>query len=193
MMVRDFQSVIGNENARSDSGKEGRLPDHLVACVGGGFKQHGVVCAFLRRYLRSVPRGGSRRGGSRNRTARRFDLDGDNRCVSRQPRVSIAKCRRTGSGGPLDLGGSRLSGTGPEHCFFSASGRGHYFPITDQEALDATRLLCRTEGIIPALESAHAIAALHRVVEAAQPGALVVVCLSGRGDKDVYTLRARLG
>ena len=83
-------------------------------------------------------------------------------------------------------------GVGPEHCFLAISQRADYRAVTDDQALEATRLLCRTEGIIPALESAHAIAALHDIVSEADAGALMVLCLSGRGDKDVYTLKKLL-
>ena len=83
-------------------------------------------------------------------------------------------------------------GVGPEHCFYADSGRACYLPVTDTAALEATRLLCRTEGILPALESAHALAALPRVIEQLPAGATIVLGLSGRGDKDVYTLRGTL-
>ena len=83
-------------------------------------------------------------------------------------------------------------GVGPEHSFYAQSERAHYTAVTDGAALEATRQLCRTEGIIPALESAHALAALPEIVAGADPGALVVLCLSGRGDKDVYTLREHI-
>jgi tryptophan synthase beta chain len=193
MMVRDFQSVIGNETRAQILEKEGRLPDHLVACVGGGSNSMGLFAPFYDDT--SVQFHGAEAAGEGVETGRHAAsvsmgsigvFHGSREYVLQNNDGQIQEAHSISAG--LDY-----PGTGPEHCFFSASGRGHYFPVTDQEALDATRLLCQTEGIIPALESAHAIAALHRVVEAAQPGALVVVCLSGRGDKDVYTLRARLG
>jgi len=193
MMVRDFQSVIGQETRRQILEKEGRLPDHLVACVGGGSNSMGLFAPFYDE--RSVRFHGCEAAGEGIETGRHAAtismgqvgvFHGAREYVLQNDDGQILEAHSISAG--LDY-----PGVGPEHCHYAESGRGQYLSVTDQEALEATTLLCRTEGIIPALESAHAIAALHRIVEQAEPGAIVVVCLSGRGDKDVYTLKDRIG
>ncbi|MBN1866231.1 tryptophan synthase subunit beta [Candidatus Sumerlaeota bacterium] len=193
MMVRDFQSVIGVETRRQIMAKEGRLPDHLVACVGGGSNSIGLFAPFYDEP--NVQMYGVEAAGEGIETGRHAAtismgqvgvFHGAREYVLQTDDGQIVEAHSISAG--LDYPGS-----GPEHCFLAESKRAHYLSATDREALDATRLLCRTEGIIPALESAHAIAALHKIVPQVEKGAIVVLCLSGRGDKDVYTLRKHLG
>lgn len=191
MIVRDFQSVIGNEARKQMLETEGKLPDALVACVGGGSNSIGLFHAF---YEDDVKMYGIEAAG--------HGLDTD------QHAASISK----GSVGVFH--GSKIfllqtddgqitpahsisagldyPGSGPEHCYYHASGRANYVGISDDEALEGVKLLCRTEGIIPALESAHAIAFLPKLVEEMGEGT-VVMCLSGRGDKDVFSIAKGLG
>jgi tryptophan synthase beta chain len=192
MIVRDFQSVIGNEAREQILEKEGRLPDHLVACVGGGSNSMGLFAPFYDDA--SVRFHGCEAAGEGIETGRHAAtiamgqvgvFHGAREYVLQNDDGQILEAHSISAG--LDY-----PGTGPEHCFFAESKRGQYRSITDEQALEATTLLCRTEGIIPALESAHAIAGLSQVVAEAEPGAIIVVCLSGRGDKDVYTLKERL-
>ncbi|HUT24318.1 MAG TPA: tryptophan synthase subunit beta [Sumerlaeia bacterium] len=193
MMVRDFQCVIGRETRAQLEEKEGRLPDALAACVGGGSNSMGLFAPFYAD--EDVQFFGVEAAGEGIETGRHAAtismgqigvFHGAREYVLQNEDGQIQEAHSISAG--LDY-----PGVGPEHCHFADTGRGHYQAVTDQEALDATELLCRTEGIIPALESAHAIAALPSIVEQLDPGAIVVLCLSGRGDKDVYTLRDRLG
>lgn len=192
MMVRDFQRIIGDETREQIRIKEGRLPDHLVACVGGGSNSMGLFATFYEDggvRFHGVEAAGE--GLETGRHAASISMGtigvfhGSKEYVLQDDDGQIQIAHSISAG--LDY-----PGTGPEHCFLAKSGRAKYVSVTDAEALEATKLLCRTEGIIPALESAHAIAALEQIVADAERGALVVVCLSGRGDKDVYTLRERI-
>lgn len=189
MMVRDFQSVIGEETRDQILQKEGRLPDHLVACVGGGSNSMGLFSPFYD--YREVRLHGVEAAGEGIETGRHAAtismaqegvFHGAREYVLQNDDGQILEAHSISAG--LDY-----PGVGPEHCQIALSKRGCYRAVTDDAALEATRLLCRTEGIIPALESAHAIAALESIVHEADKGAVIVVCLSGRGDKDVYTLR----
>jgi tryptophan synthase beta chain len=192
MMVRDFQSVIGREAKAQIMEKEGRLPDHLVACVGGGSNSMGLFAPFYAdASVRLVGVEAAGEGIETGKHAATISMgevgvfQGSRQYVLQTPDGQIVEAHSISAG--LDY-----PGTGPEHCHYAESGRGRYLSATDQEALDAAKLLCRTEGIIPALESAHAIAGLHRVVAEAEKGDIIIVCLSGRGDKDVFTYRDRI-
>jgi len=194
MIVRDFQSVIGIEARRQILELEGRLPDALLACVGGGSNSLGLFHPFYDD--RAVQFIGVEAAGLGFQTglhamsissgqvgvfhgAREYVLQNDDGQI--KPAHSISA-------------GLDYPGTGPEHCFYAASGRARYVAITDDEALEGVKILCRLEGIIPALESAHALAHLVLKMRDELPdGAIVIVCLSGRGDKDVYTLQEKLG
>jgi tryptophan synthase beta chain len=193
MIVRDFQSVIGCEARAQILELEGRLPDLLTACVGGGSNSIGLFHPFYEdRDVRMVgveAAGLGRESGKHCLSigtgevgvfhgAREYVLqDADGQI---QPAHSISA-------------GLDYPGTGPEHCFYAASGRAQYVGITDAEALEGVKALCRFEGIIPALESAHAIANLILKMRDDLPdGAIVIVCLSGRGDKDVFTMEKYL-
>jgi tryptophan synthase beta chain len=184
-LVRDFQKVIGREARRQIQEAAGRLPDVLVACVGGGSNSIGLFHEFLpdeRVRLVGVEAGGT--GARLGEHAARFDggrpgvLHGTRSFVLQDDAGQIAGTHSVSAG--LDY-----PSVGPEHAWLHETGRAEYVRVSDDEALDAFRLLNRTEGILPALESAHAVAWLLREGRALGSGSLVVVNLSGRGDKDV--------
>ncbi|MFO8008589.1 MAG: tryptophan synthase subunit beta [Candidatus Brocadiia bacterium] len=185
VMVRDFQTVIGRETRRQSMELEDRLPDLLVACVGGGSNAMGLFYPFLDDdSVRMVGVEAGGRGGEPGQHAATL--------VQGKPGV----LHGTRSFVLQDEGGQTLPvhsvsagldypGVGPEHSHLKESGRATYTSVTDSEALEAFRLLTRVEGIIPALESAHAVAYVAAPQQAPAPGEFAVVCLSGRGDKDL--------
>ncbi len=193
MMVRDFQRVIGVEARRQVLQVAGRLPDAVVACVGGGSNAIGIFHEF-------IPDGQVRLIGC--------EAGGDGLDTGRHAATLVA-----GSAGVLhgmrtyvlqDAEGQTLAthsisagldypGVGPEHAWLKDTGRASYRSITDASAMEAFSLLCRTEGIIPALESAHALAGALQVGRELGPDGLLLVNLSGRGDKDVATASRWLG
>jgi len=187
LMVREFQSVIGNEAREQCIEAEGRLPDCVVACVGGGSNAMGIFDAFVEDTgvrLVGVEAGGE--GIRPGRHAARFAggepgvLHGTRSYVLQDADGNIERTHSISAG--LDY-----ASVGPEHAWLQSIGRTEYAYATDAEAIDAFRWLARTEGLLPALESSHAIAWLRRR-EPAQ-GAFVLVNLSGRGDKDVDSIR----
>jgi tryptophan synthase beta chain len=185
MLVREFQRVIGDEARVQIDAAEGRLPDVVVACVGGGSNAMGIFVAFLDDDVRLV---GVEAGG------RGDDLGDHCRSLTMgRPGVlhgSLSYLLQDADGQVVPThsisAGLDYPGVGPEHAFLRDSGRAEYLPATDEEALAAFRLLAEREGIIPALESAHALA---RALEL--DAELVLVGLSGRGDKDLATVLAR--
>ena len=188
MIVRDFQCVIGRETRRQMAEKEGRLPDILVACVGGGSNSIGLFYEFLGEAsveLVGVEAGGE--GLATGRHAARFPehtvgvLHGSRSYVLETNEGQIRETHSVSAG--LDY-----PGVGPEHAWLHDTGRARYTYATDTEALEAFQTLSRLEGIIPALESAHAVAAAARLAPAMPPEKLMVINLSGRGDKDVQTV-----
>jgi len=192
-MVRDFQAVIGDEARRQILEAEGRLPDCLVACVGGGSNSIGLFFRFLGDAdvrMIGVEAGGL--GIASGRHAARFAertvgiLHGTRSYILQDPAGQIRVTHSISAG--LDY-----SGVGPEHAYHHDTGRIGYVAVTDAEALDGFRLLCETEGIIPALESAHAVAHLARIAREFSPRQVIVLNLSGRGDKDVAAAAAALG
>jgi len=187
-MVRDFQSVIGREARRQILAAEGRLPDLLVACVGGGSNAIGLFHPFLEdRQVRmvGVEAGGYGRGPGEH--ASRADggsvgvLHGTRTYILQDDAGNILPTHSVSAG--LDY-----PAMGPEHAQLLESGRVEYARVSDQEALEAFHRLSAKEGILPALESSHAVAWLLREGSALAPGSLVVVNLSGRGDKDVESV-----
>lgn len=192
-MVRDFQSAIGNEAKKQIVEREGRLPDMLIAAVGGGSNSIGLFHPFLDD--KSVKIVGVEAGGK--------GLDGDQHCASMTAgSPGVLHGNRTyllqDTDGQILEGysvsaGLDYPGVGPEHSWLKDTGRVQYVPILDNEALEAFQLLTRYEGIIPALESAHAVA--QAVKEAPKMGKdqVIIVNLSGRGDKDVHTVGKLLG
>jgi tryptophan synthase beta chain len=192
MMVRDFHRVIGEE-ARAQARKiTGKLPDLLVACVGGGSNAIGLFWPFIkdaRVRIVGVEPGGhgvstGRHGASLGAGAVGV-LHGSMSYVLQNDDGQIAEAHSISAG--LDYPGS-----GPEHAYYKEKGRFQYESATDAEALDAFGILTRLEGIMPALESAHAVAWAMRAAAAMKKGQSIVVGLSGRGDKDVHTVETAL-
>ena len=193
MMVRDFQRIIGLETRRQILEKEGRLPDCLIACVGGGSKAMGMFHPFIddgqvemigveaagegidtEKHAATITKGSI---GVLHGMKSYFLQDEDGQIT---PAFSISA-------------GLDYPGIGPEHAWLHDSGRAKYASATDREAVEAFRYLTRTEGIIPALESAHALAHTIKVAPAMGRDKIIVVNLSGRGDKDVNTVAGYLG
>jgi len=191
-MVRDFQAVIGEETHEQILAAEGRLPDVLVACVGGGSNAMGLFAPFYDE--RSVRMVGVEAAGE--------GLDKRHAATLTAGTVGVfhgAKCyllqERDGQVTPAHSisAGLDYPGVGPEHSYYRATRRAEYVAVTDKEALEGFQLLCRTEGIIPALEPAHAIAYLRTLAPTLGRDQIIVVCLSGRGDKDTQTVADALG
>ncbi|MEY4479962.1 MAG: tryptophan synthase subunit beta [Bacillota bacterium] len=193
MMVRDFQRVIGDETREQFIAKENRLPDAVIACVGGGSNAIGMFTAFVGDP--TVKLIGVEAAGK--------GIDTDEHAATMtmgthgvfQGSLSYLLQDKLGQVLPAHSisAGLDYPGIGPEHAFLKDSLRAEYVPITDQEALDALQVLCRTEGIIPALESAHAIAYALKLAPKMSKDQTIVINLSGRGDKDVETIMSNLG
>lgn len=192
-IVRDFQRVIGVETRQQIIEKEGRLPDAVVACIGGGSNAIGMFHPFIDD--EAVALYGVEAAGSGIETGKHaaaiaggqlgvlhgaymYLLQDDNGFVQEAHSISA---------------GLDYPGKGPEHCYLHDIGRAHFDSITDNEALEGLQLLSRTEGILPALESSHAIAYTAKLAKTMSTDDIIVVCLSGRGDKDVHTVRKALG
>jgi tryptophan synthase beta chain len=187
MMVRDFQRIIGAEARQQVLEAAGRLPDAVIACVGGGSNALGIFHAFLPD--ENVALIGCEAGGDGLDTGRHAAtivagsdgvLHGMRTRVLQDPDGQTLRTHSISAG--LDY-----PGVGPEHAWLARTGRASYRAVTDAQAMEAFSLLCRTEGIIPALESAHALAGALQVARETGPDALLLVNLSGRGDKDVAT------
>ena len=187
-MVRDFQSIIGKETRAQLQEKEGRLPDSLVACVGGGSNAMGLFHEFLEEP--SVQIIGVEAGGHGVHTDKHAaSLNGGVPGVLHGNRTYLLQ---DGDGQITDAhsisAGLDYPGIGPEHAYLHEVKRVEYVSITDDEALDAFHATCRLEGIIPALESSHALAEAIKRAPKLPKDHLMVVCLSGRGDKDMQTV-----
>ncbi|MBI2866405.1 MAG: tryptophan synthase subunit beta [Chloroflexi bacterium] len=193
MMVRDFQSVIGREAREQVLAQFGRLPDYVVACVGGGSNAIGTFYPFLSD--EGVKLVGVEAAG------RGLDTGLHAASLNRgQPGVlhgALSYLMQDSHGQVLPThsisAGLDYPGVGPEHAFLKDSERATYVAVTDDQALEGFKLLCATEGIAPALEPAHAIAYAARLAKEAGHDALILVCLSGRGDKDMHTVAQALG
>jgi tryptophan synthase beta chain len=195
LMVRDFQSVIGQETRRQILETEGRLPDLLIACVGGGSNSIGLFHPFLGDQavrMIGVEAGGS--GHALGQHAARFEADGGGRPGVLQGTMSYVLQDKNGQIATTHSisAGLDYPSIGPEHAFLHDSGRVAYTSISDAEALEAFKSLSQLEGIIPALESAHAVAYAIKVAAEMGRDQLVVVNLSGRGDKDVNSVKESL-
>jgi len=192
-IVRDFQRIIGVETRAQILAKEGRLPNAVVACIGGGSNAIGMFHPFVDDEavaLYGVEAAGSGLDTGKHAAAiaggqlgvlhgaYMYLLQDDNGFVQEAHSISA---------------GLDYPGKGPEHCYLHDIGRAQFNSITDDEALKGLQLLSRTEGILPALESAHAIAYTAKLAKEMDAEDIIVVCLSGRGDKDVHTVRAVLG
>ncbi|KUO54626.1 MAG: tryptophan synthase subunit beta [Sphingomonadales bacterium BRH_c42] len=192
-LVRNFQSVIGKEARAQMLSRVGRLPDLLVAAIGGGSNAIGLFHPFLDDP--EVRMLGVEAAG--------YGLDGDQHAASLLGgSPGILHGNRTyllqDEDGQITEGhsisaGLDYPGIGPEHAWLKETGRVEYTAVTDQEALDAFQLLCRTEGIIPALEPSHAIAAVAKVASTMPKDAIILANLCGRGDKDIFTVADKLG
>jgi tryptophan synthase beta chain len=187
-MVRDFQAIIGREAREQALQMTGRLPDALVACVGGGSNAIGLFYPFINDA--GVAMYGVEAGGDGLETGRHAAplcdgkpgvLHGNRTYLMEDPDGQIIETHSISAG--LDY-----PGVGPEHAWLKDTGRAKYVAITDQEALAAFHHLTRTEGILPALESSHALAYTAKLAAEMQPDQSIVVNLSGRGDKDVATI-----
>ena len=192
-IVRDFQRVIGVETRRQIVEKEGRLPDAIVACIGGGSNAIGMFHPFVEDEevaLYGVEAAGSGIATGRHAAAiadgKEGVLHGSYMYVLQDEDGFIQEAHSISAG--LDY-----PAVGPEHCHLHSIGRVTYSSVTDAEALEGLQVLSRTEGIIPALESAHAIRFAVELAKDMRQDEIVVVCLSGRGDKDMQTVREALG
>ncbi|MGI2295819.1 tryptophan synthase subunit beta [Paenibacillus sp. GXUN7292] len=193
MMVRDFQRIIGDEAREQILRQEGRLPDYIVAAVGGGSNAMGIFYPFVND--ESVRLIGVEAAG------KGIDTEFHAATMTKgshgvfQGSMSYMLQDQFGQVLPAHSisAGLDYPGVGPEHAYLKDLGRAQYFPITDQEALDALQLLSRKEGILPALESAHAIAHAIKLVPTLSKDEIVIVNLSGRGDKDVDAIMGYLG
>ncbi len=192
-MVRDFQSVIGREARAQMLEREGRLPDYAIACVGGGSNAIGLFHEFLEdasvRLLGVEAAGRGIATGEHSATLSAGTpgvLHGSYSYVLQDAAGQIQEAHSISAG--LDY-----PGVGPEHSYLKASERARYESITDDEALEAFQLLCHSEGIIPALESSHAVAYAVKLAPQLRKDEIVLVNLSGRGDKDLETVAKALG
>jgi tryptophan synthase beta chain len=193
MMVRDFQAVIGREARAQHLKVEGRLPDVLVAAVGGGSNALGLFHPFLKdRSVRMVGVEAAGYGIESGKHAAPLCagtvgvLHGNRTYLLQDADGQIAHAHSISAG--LDY-----PGVGPEHSWLKDSGRAEYVCVTDDEAMEAFQVLTREEGIMPALESSHAIAQVLKLAPTLPPDQSIVVCLSGRGDKDIHTVATAMG
>jgi len=192
-LVRDFQTVIGKEARAQILEREGRLPDLLVAAIGGGSNAIGLFHPFLDdKAVRIVGVEASGKGLDTHEHAaslaggRAGVLHGNKTMLLQDEDGQITEAHSISAG--LDY-----PGIGPEHAWLHAIGRVEYQSATDDEALDGFKLLCRTEGIIPALEPSHALAAVARLAPTMGKDEIIIANLCGRGDKDIFTVAAALG
>ena len=191
-MVRDFHSVIGIEARQQMLDVTGSLPDAVVACVGGGSNAIGIFHAFLDDEVRLVGMEAAGDGVATGRHAATLSAG--------RPGVlhgAMSYLLQDEDGQTLEShsisAGLDYPGVGPEHSWLKDIGRAEYIPVTDSEAMEALRTLSRTEGIIPAIETAHALAGISQLIPTLKPGSKVLVNLSGRGDKDLETAAKYFG
>ena len=193
-MVRDFQSIIGIETKQQILEKEGRLPDSLVACIGGGSNAMGLFFPFLDD--KDVKMFGVEAGGKgvNNKMEHAASLTGGRPGILHGNRTYLLQ----DSHGQIIEGhsisaGLDYPGIGPEHSYLHDIGRVQYVSITDKEALDAFKLCCEKEGIIPALEPSHALAYVKKIAPKLPQDHIMVMNMCGRGDKDIFTVAESLG
>jgi len=191
MIVRNFQSIIGREARRQMSSKGEGSPDYVVACVGGGSNAMGIFYSFLKDKVRliGVEAAGLGLGtGKHAATLCRGSvgvLHGSKSYILQDEFGQIKNAHSISAG--LDY-----PGVGPEHSYLKKSGRAQYVAVTDTEALEGFKMLTETEGIIPALESSHAVYYATRLAKRLPKSKSIIVCLSGRGDKDIDIVRGVL-
>ena len=193
MMVRDFQSVIGEESIQQMQEMAGRQPDAVIACVGGGSNAMGIFYPYIGQpsvRLIGVEAAGEGLASGRHAASlcagRPGVLHGNRTYLLQDANGQITETHSVSAG--LDY-----PGVGPEHAWLKDNGRAEYVAVTDEEALAAFHTLCRAEGIIPALESAHAVAQAMKLAPKLAESAILLVNLSGRGDKDLHTVAERAG
>jgi tryptophan synthase beta chain len=193
MMVRDFQSVIGEECRMQMPELAGRQPDAVIACVGGGSNAMGIFYPYIPDSgVRLIGVEAAGEGLSTGKHAASLCagkpgvLHGNRTYLLQDAHGQITETHSISAG--LDY-----PGVGPEHAWLKDSGRAEYVAVTDEDALKAFHELCRHEGIIPALESAHAVAHAMKIAPSMRKDALILVNLSGRGDKDMHTVASRMG
>jgi len=193
MMVRDFQSIIGKEVKKQHRQVEGRLPDYLLACVGGGSNALGLFYPFIKdKNVRMIGVEAAGHGLETGRHAAPLCagspgiLHGNLTYLLQDQHGQITHAHSISAG--LDY-----PGVGPEHSWLKDTGRAEYVSVTDSEALEGFKLLTQEEGIMPALESSHAIAYLLKLAPRLSKEKTIVVCLSGRGDKDIHTVADAMG
>lgn len=192
-IVRDFQRVIGDETRKQILETENRLPDAVVACIGGGSNSIGMFYPFVNDQdvaLYGVEAAGKGIDTDKHAAAIHVGktgvLHGAFMYLLQDENGFVQEAHSISAG--LDY-----PGVGPEHCHLHESGRATYGNVTDEEALEGVKLLCRTEGILPALESAHAVYFALNLAKTMSSDDILVICLSGRGDKDVHTISSALG
>jgi tryptophan synthase beta chain len=193
MIVRDFQSVIGRETRQQCLDTVGRLPDEVIACVGGGSNSAGMFYPFVEDRdvkLVGVEAGGRGSAPGQHASTLSYGTKG-------VLHGSYSYVLQDADGQTMDVhsisAGLDYPGVGPEHSYWKDTGRVGYVAITDQEALDAFQALSTLEGILPALESSHAVAQVLKTAGLRSRDDVVVICLSGRGDKDVHEVARLLG
>jgi tryptophan synthase beta chain len=193
MMVRDFQSVIGREAEAQMQELTGRQPDAVIACVGGGSNAMGIFYPYIEQAsvrLIGVEAAGhgleSGRHAATLTAGRPGVLHGNRTYLLQDEHGQIVETHSISAG--LDY-----PGVGPEHAWLKDEGRAEYVSVTDDEALQAFHDLCRLEGIIPALESSHALAYAAKIAPRLRKDQLLLVNLSGRGDKDMHTVAEKSG
>jgi tryptophan synthase beta chain len=193
MMVRDFQSVIGEECLVQMPELCGQQPDAVIACVGGGSNAMGIFYPYIKHdktALIGVEAAGEGLASGRHAASlcagRPGVLHGNRTYLLQDANGQITETHSVSAG--LDY-----PGVGPEHAWLKDSGRAQYVAVTDADALSAFQELCRSEGIIPALESAHAVAHAMKMAAGMPKDAVLLVNLSGRGDKDMHTVAERMG
>jgi tryptophan synthase beta chain len=191
-MVRDFQSVIGREVKKQIVEAEGQLPDTLIACIGGGSNAMGLFHPFLDDDVRMIGVEAAGHGIDTGQHAASLTggrpgvLHGNRTYLLQNEDGQITDAHSISAG--LDY-----PGIGPEHSWLHEMGRVEYVSITDQEALNAFKTCCRTEGIIPALEPAHALAHVEKIAGPMDRDQIIVMNMCGRGDKDVFTVADAFG
>lgn len=191
MMVRDFQSVIGKETKAQILKKRGLLPDYIVACVGGGSNAMGIFHSFLKDRVKFIGVEAAGLGINTSKHAATLCkgsvgvLHGSKSYILQDDDGQIEIAHSISAG--LDY-----PGVGPEHSFFKESARARYVAVTDKQALEGFSMLTELEGIIPALESSHAIYYASKLAKRLSKNKIIVVCLSGRGDKDIDIVRGVL-
>ncbi len=193
MIVRDFQSVIGKETRQQILEKEGKLPSAVIACVGGGSNAIGMFYPFVQdENVRLI---GAEAAGEGVNTPHHAATVAKGSTGVLHGMKSLFLQDENGGIMPVYSisAGLDYPGIGPEHANLAATKRAEYAPVTDAEAVDAFRYLTRVEGIIPAIESAHAVAQAIKVAPEMSRDDVIVICLSGRGDKDVYSVAKYMG